>query len=174
MIEIICAQDPDFASNYNKGNFSLPSESFINTSDGKLNISKWTGNNYGGNPNGFKFGSAYTNKSSVRTVKNCLAFEHGKKGFDNNNSTVNASFENCVSFDNGYNYYIPTFNVSKASNLVGFDGNSNDKLPSGVSVSSPSSSEENAIRSEVEKTRNEIVSLCNSNVIPGEVYFDIY
>ena len=174
MIELICAQDPSFASNYNKGNFSLPTESFINTSSGKLNLTKWTGSEYGGNPNGFKFGSAYTDKNSVRTVKNCLSFEHGKKGFDNNNSTVNASFENCVSFDNGYNYYIPTFKVSEATNLKGFDGSSKDKLPSGVSIATPSSSEENAIRSEVEATRNEIVSMCNSNIIPGEVYFDIY
>lgn len=174
MIELICAQDSDFASNYNKGNFSLPTESFINTSSGKISLSKWTGSEYGGNPNGFKFGSAYTNKSSERTVKNCLSFEHGKKGFDNNNSTVNASFENCVSFDNGYNYYIPTFKVSSAENVKGFDGSSKDKLPSGVSVSTPSSSEESSIRSKVEATRKEIVSMCDSNVIPGEVYFNIY
>lgn len=42
-----------------------------------------------------------------------------ERAFDNNNSTVKASFENCVSFDNGYNYYFPTFSVSKASDMLG-------------------------------------------------------
>ena len=175
LVELICKQDSSFANNYKNGKFSLPTASFINTSSGKISLSSWTGSNYDGNPNGFKFGSAYTDKNSVRTVKNCLAFAHGKKGFDNNNSTVKATFENCVSFDNGYNYYVPTFSVSKASNIVGFSGSSKDKLPSsGMSVTSPSSSTQSSIRSKVESTRKSIVSKCDSNIIPGEVYFNIY
>lgn len=174
MIELICNQDSDFASHYNKGNFSLPTTSFINTSSGKINLSAWTGSDYDGNPNGFKFGSAYSDKNSVRTVKNCLAFDHGKKGFDNNNSAVKASFENCVSFDNGYNYYFPTFTATNSSNIVGFSGTSNDKLPSGISVSTPSSSAQNSIRDTVESTRKSIVSMCDNDIIPGEVYFNIY
>lgn len=174
MVELICKQDSSFASNFAKGNFNLPTASFVNTSSGKIALSVWTGSKYGGNPNGFKFGSAYTDKNSVRTVKNCLSFEHGKKGFDNNNSTVKATFKNCVSYDNGYNYYFPTFTVNSASNVIGFSGKSGDKLPSGISVTKPSSSVQSSIRSKVEATRSEIVSKCNSNVIPGEVYFNIY
>ena len=146
----------------------------LNTSAGKINLSSWTGSNYDGNPNGFKFGSAYTDKTSLRTVKNCLSFGHGRKGFDNNNSTVKASFENCVSFDNGYNYYFPTFSVSKASDMLGFNGKSKDKVPSSVSVTTPTDSAQKSIRSKVEATRKSIVSQCNNNVIPGEVYFNIY
>ena len=174
LVELISKQDKNFVSNYNKGNFSLPTDSFINTSAGKINLSSWTGSNYDGNPNGFKFGSAYTDKTSLRTVKNCLSFGHGRKGFDNNNSTVKASFENCVSFDNGYNYYFPTFSVSKASDMLGFNGKSKDKVPSSVSVTTPTDSAQKSIRSKVESTRKSIVSQCNSNVIPGEVYFNIY
>ena len=174
LVELISKQDKNFVSNYNKGNFSLPTDSFINTSAGKINLSSWTGSNYDGNPNGFKFGSAYTDKNSLRTVKNCLSFGHGRKGFDNNNSTVKASFENCVSFDNGYNYYFPTFSVSKASDMLGFNGKSKDKVPSSVSVTTPTDSAQSSIRSKVEATRKSIVSQCNNNVIPGEVYFNIY
>ena len=174
LVELISNQDKNFVSNYNKGNFSLPTDSFINTSAGKINLSSWTGSNYDGNPNGFKFGSAYTDKTSLRTVKNCLSFGHGRKGFDNNNSTVKASFENCVSFDNGYNYYFPTFSVSKASDMLGFNGKSKDKVPSSVSVTTPTDSAQKSIRSKVEATRKSIVSQCNNNVIPGEVYFNIY
>ena len=174
LVELISKQDKNFVSNYNKGNFSLPTDSFINTSAGKINLSSWTGSNYDGNPNGFKFGSAYTDKTSLRTVKNCLSFGHGRKGFDNNNSTVKASFENCVSFDNGYNYYFPTFSVSKASDMLGFNGKSKDKVPSSVSVTTPTDSAQKSIRSKVEATRKSIVSQCNNNVIPGEVYFNIY
>ncbi len=174
LVELICKQSSSFASNYNSGKLSLPSGNFLKTSAGTISLSSWTGSNYDGNPNGFKFGSAYTQSSSVRTVKNCLSFEHGKKGFDNNNSGCKGSFTNCVSFDNGYNYYLPTYSLSKWSNIVGFSGNSNDKLPSGYSATTPSSSTQSSIRSKVESTRKSIVNNCANDIIPGEVYFDIY
>ena len=76
--------------------------------------------------------------------------------------------------DNGYNYYFPTFSVSKASDMLGFNGKSKDKVPSSVSVTTPTDSAQKSIRSKVEATRKSIVSQCNNNVIPGEVYFNIY
>ena len=174
LVELIMAENSSFASNYSSGKFSLPTSKFLKTSAGTINLSSWTGSNYDGNPNGFKFGSAYSDSNSTRTVKNCLTFDHGKKGFDNNNSALKGSFTNCVAFDNGYNYYLPNYNLSKWSSIIGFDGNSSDKLPGGYSASAPSSSQENSIRSKVESTRKSIVSKCNSNIIPGEVYFDIF
>ena len=174
LVELIMAENSSFASNYSSGRFSLPTSKFLKTSAGTINLSSWTGSNYDGNPNGFKFGSAYSDSNSTRTVKNCLTFDHGKKGFDNNNSALKGSFTNCVAFDNGYNYYLPNYNLSKWSSIIGFDGNSSDKLPGGYSASAPGSSQENSIRSKVESTRKSIVSKCNSNIIPGEVYFDIF
>lgn len=173
LVELIMEKDSSFASNYAKGNFSLPSDKFIVTEEGTINLSTWTGSSYGGNPNGFKFGSVNTTSACVRTVKNCLSFGHNKKGFDNNNSACTASFTNCVAFDNGYNYYISPFTLTKFSNIYGFSGASSDKLPSGYSVTTPSSSTQSTIRNTVSNTVDTIVSNCQNNKI-AEVYFDIY
>jgi hypothetical protein len=162
-----------FKTKYNAGSISLPTSSFLSTSSGTLSISSWK-SNYDGNPNGFKFGSSYSDSSCVRTVKNCLAFDHGKKGFDNNNSAVTASFTNCVAFDNGYNYYISPFTITSWSNVYGFSGSSSDKLPSGYSVQTPSSSSQSSIRSKVTSTKNNIISYCKANKIPSSLYFNIY
>lgn len=173
LVELIMAKDSSFASNYANGSFSLPSSSFIATEDGTLSISSWTGNSYGGNPNGFKFSSVNSTSSCTRTVKNCLSFGHSKKGFDNNNGACTGSFTNCVAFDNGYNYYMPLFTLNTFSSIYGFSGSSSDKLPSGYSVTTPSSSTQSSIRSTVASTVDQIVDNCQNNKIE-EIYFDIY
>lgn len=173
LVELICKKDSSFASNYKNGKFSLPSGSFISTSSGTLSIANWK-SNYEGNPNGFKFGSVNTTSSCTRTVTNCLAFGHDKKGFDNNNSACTAYMSNCVAFDNGYNYYIQPFTLKKFSNILSFSGTSSNKLPSGFSVTTPSSSKQSTIRSTVNSTVSTITTKCKNNVIPGEVYFNIF
>lgn len=174
LVELIMKQDSSFASNYNNNNFSLPSASFINTNNGSVSASTWIGSSFGGNPNGFKFGSANSGSNLVRTVKRCLTFLHASKGFDNNNSSCTASFESTVGFDNGYNYSIQPFTITKWSNVYGFSGGSSDRLPSGFTVSAPGSGTQSSIRSTVSSTVDRIVSSCYSNIIPGAVYFDIY
>jgi hypothetical protein len=174
LVELINAQDSSFATNYAKGKFSLPSDKFINTENGKVSASTWASTGYEGNDNGFKFGSINTKSDCVRTVKNCLSFNHGCKGFDNNNSSATGYFENCISFDNKYNYYMPPFTIKKFSNVYGFNGGSKDSLPSGYSASTPSSSTQSSIRSKVNSTVDTIVTKCDSNIIPGEVYFNIF
>ena len=174
LVELIMKKDSNFANNYKNGKFSLPSGNFIATYNGTLSLSAWTGSSYEGNPNGFKYGSVNTTKDCVRTVTHCLAFGHKNKGFDNNNSSVTASFDGCVSFDNGYNYYIQPFTITKFNNINGFSGKSSDKLPSGIKVSTPGSSTQSSIRSTVNSTVNTITSNCDKNIIPGEVYFNIY
>ncbi len=174
LVELITKKDSNFANNYKNGKFSLPSGNFIATESGTVSISTWTGSAYEGNPNGFKYGSVNTTKACVRTIKHCLAFDHKSKGFDNNNSSVTASFDGCVAFDNGYNYYIQPFTITNFKNIYGFSGKSSDKLPSGIKVSTPATSTQSSIRSTVDKTVDSIVSKCDSNIIPGEVYFDIY
>lgn len=173
LVELICNKDSSFAANYKNGNLSLPTSNFISTSSGTLSVSNWK-SKYGGNPNGFKFGSVNTTSSCTRTVTNCLAFGHAKKGFDNNNSSCTAYMSNCISYDNGYNYYMPPFVIKQFSNIKGFSGASSDKLPSGFSVTTPSSSQQAAIRSTVNATVNTITTKCRNNVIPGEVYFNIF
>ena len=144
------------------------------TDDGTISASSWTGSEYDGNPNGFKLGSVNSTSSCVRTMSYCLSFDNESKGFDNNNSSVTGSFKNCISFDNGYNYYIQPLTISGWSSVTGFDGTNSDKLPSGYSVTTPSSSKETTIRSTVESTKNTIINDCQNDIIPGAVTFNIF
>jgi hypothetical protein len=173
LVELISAKDSSFATNYKNGKFSLPTGSFIATTSGTLSAADWV-KKYEGNPNGFKFGSVNTTSSCVRYVTNCLSFGHARKGFDNNNSACTAYMSNCVAFDNGYNYYVPPFTLKKFSNILSFSGTSSNKLPSGYTATTPSSSKQSQIRSTVSSTVDTITSKCKSNIIPGEVYFDIF
>lgn len=173
LVQLILKEDPSFANRYASGNFSLPSGNFIKTSAGTISLASWAGDKYDGNPNGFKFGSINTTADCSRKVKNCLAFDHAKKGFDNNNSACTASFENCVAFDNGYNYYIEPFTLTSFYNIIGFSGKSKDKLPSGYQVITPDAQTQQNIRNKVASTVDTIVSNCENNQI-CEVFFDIY
>lgn len=174
LVQLIMAKDSSFASNYAKGTFSLPTSSFIVTSAGTISVSSWTGTNYDGNPNGFKMGSAYSTSTATRIFSHCLTFDHDKKGFDNNNSSVTGSFSYCVAFDNGYNYYIQPLTIKTWSKVYAFSGTSSNKLPSGYSITTPSSSTQSSIRSVVTSTKNSIISTCENDGIPGAIYFDIY
>ena len=174
LVQLIEAQDSSFATNYANGQFSLPTNSFIQTDAGTISLSAWTGSSYDGNPNGFKLGSAYSNSSATRTLSYCLAFDESKKGFDNNNSSVTGNFNHCIAFDNGYNYYIQPLTITGWSAVYSFSGTSSDKLPSGYSVSTPSTSTQSSIRSTVESTKNAIIASCQANKIPGKVTFNIF
>lgn len=174
LVQLIEAQDSSFATNYANGQFSLPTNSFIQTDAGTISLSAWTGSSYDGNPNGFKLGSAYSNSSATRTFSYCLAFDESKKVFDNNNSSVTGNFNHCIAFDNGYNYYIQPLTITGWSAVYGFSGTSSDKLPSGYSVSTPSTSTQSSIRSTVESTKNAIIASCQANKIPGKVTFNIF
>ncbi|WP_431769655.1 right-handed parallel beta-helix repeat-containing protein [Streptococcus gallolyticus] len=174
LVQLIEAQDSSFATNYANRQFSLPTSSFIQTDAGTVSPSTWTGSSYDGNPNGFKLGSAYSTSSATRTLSYCLAFDESKKGFDNNNSSVTGNFNHCIAFDNGYNYYIQPLTITGWSAVYGFSGTSSDKLPSGYSVSTPSTSTQSSIRSTVESTKNAIIASCQANKIPGKVTFNIF
>lgn len=173
LVQLIMKQDSSFAANYENGKFLLPSGNFIKTSAGTISVAAWTGDKYDGNPNGFKYGSVNTTSVCFRTVRNCLAFQHEKKGFDNNNSSCSASFVNCVAFDNGYNYSIEPFTLTSFTNIIGFSGKSKDKLPSGFSVTTPSAEVQSSIRKKVASIVDKIVSDCERNKI-SEIFFDIY
>ncbi len=174
LVQLIKAKDSSFASKYAKRQFSLPTGNFIKTDAGTISLSAWTGSSFDGNPNGFKLGSANSKSNVTRTLSYCLAFDESKKGFDNNNSSVTGYFNHCIAFDNGYNYYIQPLTIKGWSSVQGFSGKSGDKLPSGRSVSTPSSSSQNAIRNSVNSTKNSIIASCQANKIPGKVTFNIF
>ena len=174
LVQLIKAKDGSFASNYAKGKFALPTGNFIKTDAGTISLSAWTGNSFDGNPNSFKLGSVNSKSSVTRKLSYCLAFDEAKKGFDNNNSSVTAYLDHCVAFDNGYNYYIQPLTIKAWSAVQGFAGKSGDKLPSGRSVTTPSSGSQSAIRKSVENTKNAIIANCQANKIPGKIGFNIY
>ena len=85
--------------------------------------------NWGGNPNGFKLGSKFTQPNSLRYMKNCIAFDHEKYGFDKNNSGAKLYAENCISFGNKINYHLDGYTAYKWENIQGSDGLEPDDLP---------------------------------------------
>ena len=173
LVQILMNKSKTFKADYDNKDYKLPTAAIIVTNSGTITPSNWI-SNYEGNSNGFKFGSAYSSSSCIRTIKNCLAFEHTKKGFDNNNSSCSASFTNCVAFDNGYNYYIPPFSITTWNKVLGFDSLNTDKLPSGYLVSTISDTEKLDIRNKVNETKELIIEKCKSNIIPGAINFNIY
>ena len=104
---------------------------------------------WAGNPNGFKLGSKFTDESCIRTLTNCIAYDHGKKGFDKNNSSCNISLKNCISFDNDINYQLITMNITNYENIYGWDGKSDDEMADGYVITVPDGCQntENKIRS---------------------------
>jgi|GEM_PF-283760 len=62
-----------------------------------------------GNGNGFKMGGSDDKLLKHNVIlKNCMAFQNWKKGFDQNSDKGSMTLYNCTAFDNGtYNYSIP-------------------------------------------------------------------
>lgn len=126
----------------------------IPTSKGEFTASQIAGENWGGNPNGFKLGSKFSQTNSLRIMKNCIAFDHERYGFDKNNSGAKLFAENCISFNNFRNYHLETYTAYKWNNVSGWDNKDGDDLPAktadGVDLkvdSSNSEEKEKLIRS---------------------------
>ena len=92
-VQAILEQDPDFEAKYNAREITewpKVTMEMLGTTNNYSSLYK----NWGGNPNGFKFGSAYSYNTEYRYIENCIAFDHygnsGKpvqyraKGFDQN------------------------------------------------------------------------------------------
>lgn len=108
----------------------------IPTTSGNLNASGIV-SNWGGNPNGFKLGSAYTQSNSERYMTNCIAFDHEANGFDRNNSGAKIWAENCISFGNKINYHLSGYTAYQWDNVFGWSGSSGNNKPTaarGVTV----------------------------------------
>ncbi len=177
-----------FVTQYNNGSLcsrTVSAEQYYSRLDSLLGSSILIGSDsldasgivkkWGGNPNGFKFGSAYTQDNSERYVKNCIAFDHVKKGFDQNNSGAKIWAENCVAFNNKQsNYALGPYTAYQWNNIYGWSG-SND-LPtaaSGVNVSTPKdmSQNETAIRNAADR----IISYAQNNtVVPSSIFTEIF
>ena len=124
------------------------------------------------NPNGFKFGSAYTpkNTSIKRNCDYCAAFDHKGKGFDNNNSQkCSGYFTNCASFKNKINYQLP-YTFAKWSNNWSWNAINNEQRNMDEILKTPSniqSAEKNFY-----SVRDQIIKTVEENKFPDTINFD--
>lgn len=187
-VKALIAKDPDFEAKYNAAlangtSLEWPSSITISTASGSKSVSSGT---WKGNPNGFKYGSYATNHengqveaTAYRSIKNCLAFNHGGKGFDQNNCYASFDMENTLGFDNGWkntkpNYYMERMTCLSCKNAVGFGGTVADLLPAGMTVTEPDEQTQQLLREKVAKTRALVLERVYSNTSPGEILFDVY
>ena len=172
-VKAILDNDPGFETRYNNGEITSWPQLTLNYFGVSRTYSSMY-SDWGGNPNGFKFGSVNSTSACYRYIKNCLAFDHAAKGFDQNNGACTFDLENTVSFDNQRNYVMEKMKVSSAKNAVGFSGASSDSLPSGMSVTKPSTSVQSSIRTEVDSKVKYILDCVSNDRVPGEVLFNIF
>lgn len=84
-----------------------------------------------GNGNGFKLGgggssggAAFSQSIGAHVVRNCVAFDNGHKGFDQNNAYEGMYIINCTGWGNEYNFRFPTifqYGGMFIRNCVGFN-----------------------------------------------------
>ena len=167
-IEQLINSDQNFESNYKNKKFSY--------SNGKINGEKagdWvTKANKSMNPNGFKFGSAYTPKdaSIKRNCDYCAAFDHKGKGFDNNNSqNCSGYFTNCASFKNKINYQLP-YTFVKWSNNWSWSASSADQKSMKKTLKTPSNAD--SATKNFYSIRDQIIKSVAENKFPDTINFD--
>ncbi len=144
----------------------------IPTSKGTFKSSQFAFENWGGNPNGFKFGSKFTRDNSMRFMKNCIAFDHIKYGFDKNNSRAKIYAENCISFGNKINYHLDGYTAYKWENINGWSGEEPDDLPKayeGVNLEVKNISDKEIV---IRSAAAEVVENVNNNKTTSVSVFD--
>jgi hypothetical protein len=174
-VEAILDSDADFETKYNNRevtswpNVTVSLYSTSQTYD-TIHSSGW-----GGNPNGFKFGSADTPSSSYRYVKNCIAFDHfdnihqsPAKGYDQNSGSAKYDIINGLSFDNAQNYWMDKMTaLSQSGQALGFGGTYEDTTNESLTITAPDEAEQERLRAVVHQYRDEIRELVYSDIIPG-------
>lgn len=167
-VQQLIESDSNFENNYKSKKFSYDNAK-INGEDAKTWVATATTKM---NPNGFKFGSAYTPKSAEikRTCDYCVVFDHAGKGFDNNNSQkCTGFFTNCVSFNNKINYSLP-YTFAKWDNNWSWNAKSSDKQGFDKTLLKPSNS--NSASKVFYSVRDQIIKAVKSNKFPDDITFD--
>lgn len=183
-VQAMIANDPDFETKYNSR--QLDTSNWPNVSVTKMGKTR-TGSeisydSWDGNPNGFKFGSANTTSASTRTVKNCIAYGNGQKGFDENNSKATIDMTNTIAFDNGSkgkkgqsgnsNYRMELMNIGTFENCVSFNGAVEDFLPDGKTTITPDEQTQESIRTAVTAMGDAVIQNIRDGKINGIVWFN--
>lgn len=174
-VQAILKSDPDFETKYNNHQVTSWPQVDINILGLSASYSD-IHNKWSGNPNGFKFGSINTPDTSYRNIKNCIAFDHTNKGFDQNNAAASYDIENALSFNNGRNYYMSKMTSKSAKGVLYSFGNtsSSDSVDSNVTLTTPDKSKQTELKNTVYAYRDMIRAYVDNNKIPGEQICNVF
>ncbi len=167
-VKAILAADPDFETKYNNKEVTEWPKVTMSLLGCTRSYDELYSRSWGGNPNGFKFGSIYTPNTSYRYVENCIAFDNTSKGYDQNNSKAQFDLVNGISFDNGRNYLMSAMTCnSQTGNALSFGAIEKDTMPANMTTTTPSDAEQEAIRTSVHNYRDTVMEMLRSDKVPG-------
>ena len=180
-VQAVLEEYPDFEQDYNAHNVTSWPKVTVKLLGTSNNYDRIHSDSWAGNPNGFKFGSAETPKSSYRYIKNCIAFDHFNtpnqnpaKGFDQNNGSAMYDIENALSFNNGQNYWMDKMSaLSQNGVFYSFKGGKSD-APGDLHLTTPDSSKQAELESKVYDYKDMIYSYVYNDMIPGEQICDVF
>ena len=153
LVRRICEYDPTFKEKYENGIFELPEGEFLLTTPISetvftyISASDFVGDEWRGNSNGIKMGSGSSatierpqvGPEAVRTMINCITFEHNSKGFDRNNANCTVYIKNGLSFENkARDFWLDTCMINQFENVYGPFSTKN-RLPEGYEITELSS-----------------------------------
>ena len=168
-IQEIIESDENYVSNYYNKKF--------NTDNAKIGgdsvrqwISRISPRMHG---EGFTFGNLNSSQS-IDVKRNSLfnvAFNNKAGGFvDNYNHKYNAFITDCVSFNNGINYKLPYYTLSKWSNNWSWNSKNKEQLNNDATLSKPRNV--NTSQRNFYSVRNQITNAVYANMFPDGVNFD--
>ncbi|MGN1318817.1 MAG: right-handed parallel beta-helix repeat-containing protein [Lachnospirales bacterium] len=181
-VEAILKEYPDFETEYNNRTVvGWPEVTITLYGNMTRNYSELHSTLWGGNPNGFKFGSAETPNTSYRYVENCIAFDHlgnehqtTAKGYDQNNGSANYDIINGLSFDNVQNYWMGKMTaLSQQGTALSFGGENNDDRGN-LDITTPSEDEQIALREKVHSYKKSLYEKLYNDIIPGVELCDVF
>lgn len=182
-VQQILREQPDFETKYNnKEVTSWPRVTITLYGNKTRTYEQLLSTLWGGNPNGFKFGSKATPASSYRYVENCIAFDHvdnahqtPAKGYDQNSGSASYDIINGLSFDNQQNYWMDKMTaLSQTGNALSFNGGQDDTTNDSLELTTPSAAEQEALRAKVHQYRDNLYSKVYNDIIPGIVLCDVF
>ncbi len=180
-VQAILASYPDFEEEYNAHTVSSWPQVTVKLLGTSNTYSKIHSSSWAGNPNGFKFGSAYTPSSSYRYIKNCIAFDHADtpnqtpaKGFDQNNGYASYDIVNALSFNNGQNYWMDYMTANSASGVFYSFGGEQEDAAGDLNITVPDEATQAQLESTVYAYKDMIYDYVYNDIIPGEQICNVF
>ncbi len=184
LVKMIMEKDPTFKENYNNGIFNLPTDEFITctkkneTENSIVSVQGFCGDFWRGNPNGFKLGSGdsthgpQVGANASRYMKNCIAFNHIRYGFDKNGSACSVYINNGLSFGNKIDYLLDTCTIKQFDNVFGYNGKNRMPIDISYNINNLSASKFAIVKAMIDKEVARIEDLVYNNQIPDKLDFD--